>query len=45
MNPVEPDTILTKMQLVKAATENCGQTNTLFTKDQHLFKMTTQVSW
>ena len=45
MNPAEPHTILTTMQLVRSATENAGQTYTVFTNDQQLFKITTQITW
>ena len=45
MNPAEPNTILTTMHLVKSASESAGQENTVFTNDQQLFKITTQMTW
>ena len=45
MNPAEPDTVLTTMHLVKSETEKAGQEYTVFTNDQQLFKIATQVTW
>ena len=45
MNPAEPDTVLTTMHVVKSATERAGQEYTVFTNDQQLFKVTTQMTW
>ena len=33
------------MHMVTTATENSGQTYTIFTNDQQLFKITTQMTW
>ena len=45
MNLAEPDTILTTMRMVKAATENSIQTYTIFTNNQQLSKITIQMTW
>ena len=45
MNPAEPDTILTTMHLVKSASESAGQNYRVFTNDQQLFQITTQMTW
>ena len=44
MNPAEPDTVLSTMHVVKSATEKAGQEYTVFTNDQQLFKITTQMT-
>ena len=44
MNTAEPDTILNTMYMIKTATENSSQTYTVFTNDQQLFKITTQMT-
>ena len=45
LNLAEPDTILTTMHMVKAATENSIQTYTIFTNNQQLSKITIQMTW
>ena len=45
MNLAEPDTILTTMHMVKAATENYIQTYTIFTNNEQLSNITTQMTW
>ena len=44
MNPTESDTILSTMHMVKKAPENSGQRYTIFTNDQQLFRITTQMA-
>ena len=45
MNLAEPDTILTTMHMVKAAAENYIQTYTIFTNNEQLSNITTQMTW
>ena len=45
MNPDEPDSILTAMHMVMAATENYDQTYIIFTSYQQLFMVAIQMIW
>ena len=45
MNPAEVDTILTMMHMAKTETENTGQMYIIFTNDQQLYKIATQITW
>ena len=37
--------MLTTMKLVKSQSEQAGQENIVFTNDQKLFKIATQITW
>ena len=41
----DPATILTSMYEVKRLTEEAGQSYTIFTNDQQLYKVTVQMTW
>ena len=45
MDITEPDTMLTTLKLVKSQSEQVGQEYTMFTNDQQLFKIVTQITW
>ena len=45
MNPEEPDIMLTTMKLVKSQSEQARQEHSVFTNDQQLFKIATQIPW
>ena len=45
MNPAEPDAMLTTIKPVKSQSKQAGQEYTVFTNDQQLFKIATQVTW
>ena len=45
MNPAEPDAMVTTIKLVKSQSKQAGQEYTVFTNDQQLFKIATQVTW
>ena len=45
MNPSDPDTILTSMYKVRSMIEETGQTYTLFTADQQLYRIIVHLTW
>ena len=45
MNPAEPDTMLTRMKLLKPQSNQAGQVYKVLTNYQQLFKGATQITW
>ncbi|XP_038064765.1 D(1A) dopamine receptor-like [Patiria miniata] len=45
MDPADPDTMLTAMEEGQRLTQECGQTVTVFTTDQQLYKLAVNVMW
>ena len=45
MPPASPDTMLTAMVEVQHLTNTCGQTYTIFTNDQQLYRVVINVTW
>lgn len=45
MPPADPDTIMTAMKKAQQLTEESGQTFTLFTADQQLYRIVVEVQW